>query len=180
MCGEKIRTEILTSNNAAPADVVGNMSCGCIPGTSLILPLLIFSSSGVQSCRLAKSGTFPLAPGCVQITVEGTSGDPNVGVSIPGYASKSTPGLIFDTRNPNSFSNYPAVFGLVLLSPAAGAGVSSPPPTRTTMETVTTTPALTKIPVRSPAPSADNDQSPTPPESASLPHRRMAAQGMTS
>ena len=98
----------------------------------------------------------------MQITVEGTSGDPNVEkVSIPGYVSKSTPGLIFDTRNQNSFSNYPAMFGPAPLSPAAGAGVSSPPPTRTTMVTVTTTPALAKITARSPDPLADNDPSPT-------------------
>ncbi|RPA90414.1 hypothetical protein L873DRAFT_1821144 [Choiromyces venosus 120613-1] len=72
-----IRAELLTLNNAGPASIGGQ-----------------------------EQPQFYV--GCVQITVEGTSGSPNVEkVTIPGYLTKSSPGLIFDIWNSKTYSNYP-------------------------------------------------------------------------
>ncbi|PWW73699.1 Lytic polysaccharide monooxygenase, partial [Tuber magnatum] len=100
------RSEIVTLNNAGPANMGGQEE-----------PQFYVS--------------------CVQVTVEGTSGDPDVEkISIPGYFTKSSPGLVFDIWNSETFSNYPipgpkALTGDAGSSPAPAAP-SSPAPAKPT------------------------------------------------
>ncbi|CUS09945.1 unnamed protein product [Tuber aestivum] len=93
------RAEILTLNNAGPANMGG-----------------------------AEEQQFYVS--CVQVTVEGTSGNPDVEkVSIPGYLTKSSPGMVFDIWNSETYSNYPIPGPKPLTDNAGsspGPAVSSP------------------------------------------------------
>jgi len=80
------------------------------PGDYLLrAEMLTLNNAGPKSIGGEEQPQF--YPGCVQVTVEGTDGSakPESTVSIPGYLTLSSPGLIFDVWNSpsNTFSNYP-------------------------------------------------------------------------
>ena len=91
-------------------------------------------------------------PGCVAVTVAGTAGTarPDT-VSIPGYVSKNTPGLVYNIWTspvPGVYSNYPVIGPPVFVdgtSPAPGKASSKAPAAPASPTTKGKAPANTPV-----------------------------------
>ncbi|KAG0126959.1 glycosyl hydrolase family 61-domain-containing protein [Tuber indicum] len=98
-CTDRIRSR----NDPQSASVPKNIPAGDYIFRAEILTL---NNAGPASLGGQEEPQFYV--GCVQVTVEGTSGNPNVErVSIPGYLSKSSPGVVYDIWNTKDFKSYP-------------------------------------------------------------------------